>query len=130
MHDDIGEARAAAAATATVYAGMRNYQRILEVGGLSDAAEAAIVGGEASVRAQLQGLLEAGATDVWAAVFPVGKEKADRIASLRSTTDLLRCGHRGADAPAGARDKGDLSRERARHCSIISGGTAAPRRGG
>lgn len=90
VHDDIGEARSAAAATATVYAGMRNYQRILEVGGLSDAAEAAIVGGEASVRAQLQGLLEAGATDVWAAVFPVGKEKADRIASLRRTTDLLR----------------------------------------
>lgn len=90
VHHDIGRARSAAAATATAFAGMQNYQRILEVGGLSDVAEAAIVGDETSVRQQLHGLIDAGATDVWAAAFPVGKERSDRIASLRRTTDLLR----------------------------------------
>ena len=90
VHDDISEARSAAADTATAYAGMPNYQRILEIGGLNDAAEAAIVGDEASVRAQLHELLDAGATDVWAAILSVGREKADRTASLRRTTNLLR----------------------------------------
>ena len=90
VHDDVDEARAAAAASATAYSGMRNYQRILEVGGLRHPAEAAIVGDERSVRAQLHQLFETGVTDVWAAVFPVGDERADRIASLRRTSDLLR----------------------------------------
>jgi hypothetical protein len=44
------------------------------------------VGDEASVRAQLQSLLDAGATDIWAAVFPVGDDKR---ASVRRTTNLL-----------------------------------------
>jgi hypothetical protein len=39
------------------------------------------------VRTQLQSLLDAGATDIWAAVFPVGDDKR---ASVRRTTDLLR----------------------------------------
>ncbi len=53
----------------------------------STPADAAIVGNEAAVRAQLQSLLDAGATDIWAAVFPVGD---DRAASRRRTTDLLK----------------------------------------
>ena len=87
VHDDEGEARAAAAATSTMYAGMDNYRRILEIGSAASPADAAIVGNETTVRAQLQGLLDAGATDVWAAVFPVGD---DRAASVRRTKDLLR----------------------------------------
>jgi hypothetical protein len=43
----------------------------------------------ALVRAQLTALLNAGATDIWAATFPVGDTRDDRIASLRRTTDLL-----------------------------------------
>ena len=66
---------------------MTNYQRILEIGNASSPAEAAIVGDESAVRTQLQSLLDAGATDIWAAVFPVGD---DRAASLRRTTDLLK----------------------------------------
>jgi alkanesulfonate monooxygenase SsuD/methylene tetrahydromethanopterin reductase-like flavin-dependent oxidoreductase (luciferase family) len=65
---------------------MANYQRVLDLGGASTPADAAIVGNERSVRAQLQGLLDAGATDIWAAPFPVG----DRAQSLRRTTDLLK----------------------------------------
>jgi F420-dependent oxidoreductase-like protein len=87
VHDDEAEARAAAAATSTMYAGMANYQRILRIGGAASPAQAAVVGDEASVRAQLQALIDAGATDIWAAVFGVGEDKR---ASVRRTTDLLR----------------------------------------
>ena len=87
VHNDVAEARAAAAAHSTVYAGMANYQRILEIGNADSPAEAAIVGDERAVRGQLQSLLDAGATDIWASVFPIGDDKK---ASLRRTTDLLR----------------------------------------
>ena len=90
VHDDESEARSAAADSSKVYAGMSNYQRILDIGGAAGPAEAAIVGDEKSVTNQLQGLLSAGATDVWAAVFPVGDDKDARRTSLRRTTDLLR----------------------------------------
>ena len=73
--------------TPRMYAGMANYQRILEIGNAATPADAAIVGNEASVRAQLQSLLDAGATDIWAAVFPVGD---DRATSRRRTIDLLK----------------------------------------
>jgi F420-dependent oxidoreductase-like protein len=87
VHDDEAEARAEVAANSTVYAGMANYQRILDIGNAATPADAAIVGTEKQVEAQLQSLLDAGATDIWAAVFPVGD---DRAASHRRTTDLLR----------------------------------------
>jgi F420-dependent oxidoreductase-like protein len=86
VHDDETEARSAAVDYSTAYASMANYQRILHIGGKSNPAEAAIVGDEASVRAQLQSLLDAGATDIWAAPFPVGD---DSKASLARTRTLL-----------------------------------------
>lgn len=86
VHDDVAEARAAVAAYATMYTGLDNYQRILEVGGATAPADAAIVGDERTVRSQLQALLDAGATDVWAAIVPVGE---DRRSSARRTRDLL-----------------------------------------
>lgn len=90
VHDDLGEARAAQDSTAAIYANMPNYQRILDVGGAVSPADVAIVGDEASVRAQLQRLLDAGATDIWAAIFPVGAHRSERVASTRRTRDLLR----------------------------------------
>jgi F420-dependent oxidoreductase-like protein len=87
VHDDEAEARAAAAATSTMYSGMANYHRILQIGGAANPAEAAIIGNEACVRAQLRALIDAGATDVWAAVFPVGDDKRS---SVHRTTELLR----------------------------------------
>jgi F420-dependent oxidoreductase-like protein len=87
VHDDEAEARSAAAASSAMYAGMANYQRILDIGGATSPADAAIVGNERSVRAQLQTLLDAGATDIWAAVFPVGDDKAR---SRRRTIELLK----------------------------------------
>ncbi|MFK0288682.1 TIGR03564 family F420-dependent LLM class oxidoreductase [Streptomyces sp. NPDC090499] len=86
VHDDAAEARAAVAATSGVYAGMSNYQRILDIGGSAGPADAAVVGDEKAVRAQLHGLFDSGATDLWAAIVPVGDDKA---ASARRTRALL-----------------------------------------
>jgi F420-dependent oxidoreductase-like protein len=87
VHDDLAEARAGAVAASTMYAGMENYRRILAIGGAESPADAAILGDERSVRAQLQGLLDAGATDIWAAIFPAG---ADKARSIQRTTELLK----------------------------------------
>ena len=74
VHDDVAVARAVAAQQFAIYGQLPNYQRILAHGGVSSPADAAIVGDEASVAAQLQGLLDAGATDIWAAIFAVGDD--------------------------------------------------------
>ena len=87
VHDDVAEARSTAARQFAVYGTLPNYQRILEHGGVSGPADAAIVGDEAAVAAQLEALVAAGATDVWAAPFPVGD---DRSASRARTRALLK----------------------------------------
>ncbi|HUF32554.1 MAG TPA: TIGR03564 family F420-dependent LLM class oxidoreductase [Acidimicrobiales bacterium] len=86
VHDDIDEARQVAASQFEVYGQLPNYQRILEHGEVAGPAEAAIIGDEAAVEAQIRQLFAAGATDVWAAPFPVG---GDRKASRQRTHDLL-----------------------------------------
>jgi F420-dependent oxidoreductase-like protein len=80
VHDDVAEARGAATISMTAYAGVPNYQRILELGGTAAAGDVAIVGNAASVRRQLQALLDAGATDIWAGIFPVGDDPAGSLA--------------------------------------------------
>ena len=69
---------------------MRNYQRIIDIGGGVTPADVAIVGDERAVRGQLQGLIDAGATDVWAQPVAVGQNKTQRADSLRRTIDALR----------------------------------------
>ena len=86
VHDDVAEARATAAEQFAMYGTLPNYQRILAHGGVAGPAEAAIVGDEASVGAQIEALFAAGATDVWAAPFAVGD---DRKASVARTRALL-----------------------------------------
>jgi F420-dependent oxidoreductase-like protein len=86
VHDDVDEARAVAARQFAIYGQLPNYQRILTHGGLEGPGEAAIVGDEAAVAAQLQALLDAGATDIWASIFPVGDDAAG---SRRRTRALL-----------------------------------------
>jgi F420-dependent oxidoreductase-like protein len=87
VHDDLDQARADAAATASTYSYQPNYQRVLTAGGLDNPVDAAIIGNEKSVEKQLRALIDAGATDIWAAIFPIGP---DPKTSLRRTTDLLR----------------------------------------
>jgi F420-dependent oxidoreductase-like protein len=86
VHDDVAAARSAAAEQYASYGELPNYQRILERGGLAGPGDAAIVGDEGSVTAQITALFEAGATDVRARAFPVG---ADPAASLARTRALL-----------------------------------------
>ena len=86
VHDDVDEARAAGGEQFGMYGTLPNYQRILARGQIRSPAEAVIVGNEESVTAQIAALFEAGATDVWAAPFPVG---ADRAASRARTRALL-----------------------------------------
>jgi F420-dependent oxidoreductase-like protein len=86
VHDDVDEARSVAARQFTVYGQLPNYQRILAHGGISTPAGAAIVGNEDSVARQIRALFEAGATDFWAAPFPVG---GDASASRARTRALL-----------------------------------------
>lgn len=87
VHDDIDEARTAAAKQFANYGVLPNYRRILDIGGAPGPADAAIVGDEASVAEQITALFDAGATDVWAAVFAVGEDKS---ASRRRTRALLK----------------------------------------
>ena len=87
VHDDVAEARAVAARQFAIYGQLPNYQRILEHGDVAGPADAAIVGDEAAVAEQLQALIAAGATDVWAAAFPVGDDAAG---SRKRTRTLLR----------------------------------------
>jgi len=85
VHDDVDAARQEAAAQFAMYGTLPNYRRILDIGGADGPAEAAIVGDEKTVTAQITALFEAGATDLWAAPFPVG----DRATSRARTRALL-----------------------------------------
>ena len=85
--DDESEGREAAAKQFAGYGVLPNYRRILDIGEAPGPGDAAIVGDEASVTAQIQALFDAGATDVWAAIFPVGDDKS---ASRRRTRELLK----------------------------------------
>ncbi|MBX7446936.1 TIGR03564 family F420-dependent LLM class oxidoreductase [Mycolicibacterium sp. 3033] len=89
VHDDEGEARSAVAATASAYAGMTNYQRVIEAAGAAGPAEVAIVGDEAAVGRQLDALLRAGATDIWAQPVAVGADRAARSTSYKRTRAFL-----------------------------------------
>jgi F420-dependent oxidoreductase-like protein len=86
VHDDVAEARAAAAGLFRVYGELPNYQRILARGGIAGPGDAVLAGDEDSVAAQVRALFAAGATDVWAAPFPVG---GDPVASRARTRALL-----------------------------------------
>ena len=84
VHDDVAEARSVAARLYQAYGELPNYQRILSRGGIAGPAEAVIVGDEDRVAAQVRALFEAGATDVWAAPFPVGDGPAASRARTRA----------------------------------------------
>jgi alkanesulfonate monooxygenase SsuD/methylene tetrahydromethanopterin reductase-like flavin-dependent oxidoreductase (luciferase family) len=86
VHDDEEDARQAAEEQFSMYGTLPNYQRILAHGGISSPGEAVIAGDEASVERQIRALFAAGATDFWAAPYPVG---ADRRASRARTRALL-----------------------------------------
>ncbi|MCX4704269.1 TIGR03564 family F420-dependent LLM class oxidoreductase [Streptomyces sp. NBC_01373] len=89
VHHEPDEASTAAAATAVAYDGLPNYRRILEIGGKTSPAEAAVIGDEDSVRGQLAALADAGATDLWAHIVAVGPDRDSRRVSAHRTRRLL-----------------------------------------
>jgi F420-dependent oxidoreductase-like protein len=89
VHDDVAEARAVAAEQYVVYGQLPNYRRILEKGGVAGPADAVLVGDEAAVTAQIRALFEAGATDFWAAPFPVGEDRSGSRARTRALLKAL-----------------------------------------
>lgn len=88
--DDEAAGRETAARQFAVYGTLPNYQRVLAAGGISSPAEAAIVGDEQQVGDAITALFAAGATELWAAPFPVGDDRDARSASRRRTMQLLR----------------------------------------
>jgi len=89
VHDDVAEARAVAAELFAVYGTLPNYRRILERGRVTGPADAAVVGDEAGVAAQVEALFDAGATDVWAAPFAVGDDASASRARTRALLEEL-----------------------------------------
>jgi len=89
VHDDVDEARAVQVQAAEMYGSQPNFERMVERGGGGSVADLAVVGDETAVTAQLRRLLDAGATDIHAAVFPVGADRDQRRASLARTRALL-----------------------------------------
>ena len=91
VHDNVDEAREAAAKQFGFYGALPNYRRILDHGGAEGPADAAIVGDEAAVTAQIEAMFTAGATDMWAAIFPVGDDREGSRARTRALLqDLAR----------------------------------------
>lgn len=82
--DDLEQARSVANTRFARYGGLENYRRVFEREGVSSVAELAMVGSEAEVQSQLVRYAEAGATELWAAVFPVGEDAAASVDQTRA----------------------------------------------
>jgi F420-dependent oxidoreductase-like protein len=86
VHDDVSEAREAGTRYSAMFGELPIYKRVMNEAGYPGFGDLAIVGNEEAVASQIRSIVGAGATDVWAGIFPVGDEP---VASLRRTTDLL-----------------------------------------
>lgn len=84
--DDVEQGKATVEETFARYGGLENYQKVFALGGVSKVSDIAIVGPEDTIQAQLRRLADAGATELWPAVFPVGP---DAVASLARTRACL-----------------------------------------
>jgi hypothetical protein len=77
-------ARERAAKAFQVYGQLPNYRRMLDIEGAPGPADVAICGDEASVEQQVRAIASAGATDFFAAMFPVGDEVKASLARTRA----------------------------------------------
>lgn len=84
--DDADDGRAAAEQVFGRYGGMENYQRLFAREGVASPGATAVLGSESEVEKQLSAFAEAGATELWPTVFPVGNNSD---ASLKRTRALL-----------------------------------------
>jgi alkanesulfonate monooxygenase SsuD/methylene tetrahydromethanopterin reductase-like flavin-dependent oxidoreductase (luciferase family) len=89
VHDDEDAARERAARAFQVYDQIPTYRRILDRGDGTGPADVCIVGDEQTVEAKLRSHRDAGATELAATIFTVGKTPEERAASRQRTFDLL-----------------------------------------
>ena len=89
VHDDEDAARERAAHAFQVYGQIPTYRRILDRGDGAGPADVCIVGDERAVEAQLRSHADAGATELAATIFTVGKTPDARATSRQRTFDLL-----------------------------------------
>jgi 5,10-methylenetetrahydromethanopterin reductase len=87
VSDDVGEARRAAHGVFARYAGFGNYRRLLDREGVESPGALAVTGDEAAIEKQLGRLADAGVTELWPIIFPVGD---DPSRSRHETRALLR----------------------------------------
>ena len=92
VHDDVDEARNDAARQYGFYGELPNYARILRMGGLERGG--CLCGRRRGLGRSASGaLVDAGATDVWAAIFPVGADRQG-VATLADTCAAREAGAR------------------------------------
>jgi 5,10-methylenetetrahydromethanopterin reductase len=84
--DDVAAARARAAEKFAIYDSLTRYLRMVELGGLTSAAEVCIAGNARHVRDRLRAYADAGLTDLLAAPLQLGE---DRGAAWRRTAEAL-----------------------------------------
>jgi len=84
---DPGAARRAADEVFARYAGLENYQRLLDREGVSSPGALAVTGAEAEIEKQLKRLADLGVTELWPIIFPVGDDPGS---SRQQTRTLLR----------------------------------------
>ncbi len=79
LTDDPDGARAAASETFSLYGTLPSYRAMLDLEGVSDPGEIAIVGDEKTIEQAIGALADAGVTDFHAAVFPLGKNAKEAM---------------------------------------------------
>jgi 5,10-methylenetetrahydromethanopterin reductase len=84
---DSTAARQAADGVFARYAGFDNYRRLLDREGVESPGALAVTGDEAAIEKQLGRLADAGVTELWPIIFPVGD---DPSRSRHETRALLR----------------------------------------
>jgi len=82
---DEAEGRAQAARAFAMYAQIPTYQRILGRGDAKDPGDVVLVGDEAAIASRLRRWRDLGVTDVVAAPFPVGDDRAESLRRTRET---------------------------------------------
>jgi F420-dependent oxidoreductase-like protein len=66
-----------------------NYQRLLDQGDARDVGDILAAGSEVAIEKRLRAFADAGVTDVSVRVVPLGRDRDERLASLRRTRELL-----------------------------------------
>jgi Luciferase-like monooxygenase. len=84
--DDAEEGRSTADEVFARYGTLENYQRLFAREGVTSPGELAVMGPESEVEKQLRRFADAGATELWPTVFPVGD---DAEGSVRRSRALL-----------------------------------------